>query len=145
MLKKYSSPCVKFTVNVKKDGKQFPIVFDGWNSEQKRRWIVISDPDIQAQMEKLEGFNVFYTLDESWEEETNVIIPDKYIESNVVPAIEKLKVPGGIALKVIYKKDFVEAKRWLTTLGIPLTYMRNKERLIELAKEQGYELILKKQ
>jgi hypothetical protein len=150
MIKIYSSPCLKFTVNVKKDGKSFPVVFDRWNAETRRRWIVISDPDIQRQMESLEDFNVYYTLDEIVEE---VVDPIEEISEEVItpePVIEvdkplDVKKSGELALKKVNKKDFVEAKRWLNTLGIPYTYMKNKETLIALAKEQGYALSLGKQ
>lgn len=62
-IKRYSSPCVKFTINVKVDGKQVPIVFDRFNHDDKRRFIEVDKRSIQEQMEKSKDFNVYFKLD----------------------------------------------------------------------------------
>lgn len=62
-VKRYSSSCVKFTANVKINGKQTQIVFDRYNSEQKRRFIDISDLFIQKQLDNDPGLNTYFKCD----------------------------------------------------------------------------------
>lgn len=133
MIKRYSSSCVKFTINVKKNGTSYPIVFDNWDPNDKRRWIEISDPDIQEQMEKAPDFNVYFWLDGVTEEP----IQEKK-EEKVQPEAEIQ--PTSNKLKPHQSKDLFSAKRWLNQVGVPYNKMKNKETMISLAEEHGYEL-----
>lgn len=131
MIKRYSSPCVRFTVNIKKDGKSFPLTFDCWDPNDKRRYILVSDPVIQKQLESLEDFNVYYRLDGVIEEEKTVIEESKDSE-----------LPKKASLETVVKKDLMEAKRWLNQCGVSYSKMRSKDTVIVLARELGYELSL---
>ena len=134
MVKKYSSSCVKFTINVTKDGKSIPIVFDRWDQEYRRRWILISDPVIQAMMEKSPDFNVYFRLDGVVEEEVPIAEIHK-----IAPKVTETEKPKDLI--TVRKKDLLEAKRWLNSFGIAYSRMKNRETVATIAKEQGYNLV----
>lgn len=130
MIKKYSSPAGRFTINVKKDGKSIPLVFDQYDPDEKRRFIHVSDPDIQEQMEKSKDFNVYFRCD-------GVLSMDNAVIPAMLPLIEPVIEAKS---NPIEKKDLMDAKRWLNSIGVPYNKMKNKDVVVGLAKEQGYDL-----
>jgi hypothetical protein len=129
MVKKYSSPAARFTINVKKDGKSYAIDFDNYDPEEKRRWIEISEPEIQKQMEASADFNVYFKCDgvTKWDSPEAVMAPIPLINPEVKKSDE-----------IIEKKDLMEAKRWLNSIGVPYNKMKNKDVVVSIAKDQGY-------
>lgn len=122
--KKYSSSCVKFTVNIKKDGKQTPIVFDRYDPERKRRYIEISDKDIQEQMEKSPDYKVYFSLDQ-------ITLDESEKELAAVEAtINRLSFSTVKA-----------AKEWLNNdHSIPYHRLMNKEAILKEALKLGFTL-----
>lgn len=135
MKKIYSSPAARYTINVKKDGKPKAIVFDRYDPDSKRRWTVIEDPEIIEQLDNNKNLDVYYTCDKIVEDEKVDIPAEKLMEFVMEPQPDA-PAPGN----VIVKKDIAEGKRWLNSIGVPYNKMKNKETVINLAKEQGYEL-----
>ena len=133
MIKIYSSPAGRFTINIKKNGKPFALSFDNYDSEAKRRWIKVSDPDIIKQLDESKDLNVYFTCDGVIEDENPPVVV-KLEDIQELPVIEP-KVAARIE-----KKDLLEGKRWLNSIGVPYNKMKNKETVINLAYEQGYEL-----
>jgi hypothetical protein len=138
--KRYSSPSVQFTVNVKVDGKQTPLVFNQYSGDYKRRFVIVTDPDIQKQLEKSPDFNVYFHLDytreineepkeESFEEQDNIQEP-----VNDQPNIAALTPKN-------FEKT-IDAKKWLNELGIPYNRIATKDKMFEEAKRLGFELTI---
>ena len=121
MIKRYSSPCVKFAVNVKKDGKSIAVVFDRYNQDDKRRFVLVSDPEIQKQMESKVDFNVYYKLDFSIAEESDSVnkeITQPNLDSSSKELLSK------------HFKTGTEAKLWLNMeLKVPTNKLTNKEKM----------------
>jgi hypothetical protein len=105
-VKRYSSPCVKFTVNVKLAGKQIQVVFDRYNQETKRRYVDISNGEIQQLMEQCPDYNVYFRCEFSIEDPANVP-PDVMIPEQL--KAEEIKDPEKV-------KTFLtnaDAKLWI--------------------------------
>lgn len=128
MVKVYSSPCIKFTVNVKLGGKSVPIVFDTWDANERRRMVSISDPDVQEKMEKCPDFNVYFKLDGIQEVDESVLVP-------ITAAQDHQKTN-----KEMFVKDLMEGKRWLNSLGVPYSKMKTRDTVVGIAKDHGYDL-----
>lgn len=115
MIKRYSSACVKFTINVKVNGKQTPVVFDRYNQDTKRRFIDISDPEIQKQMEKSADFNVYFCMDYSIVDPNDLIVKEF--------------------------SNWKDAKSWLNDeFEIPFKELPNKASVVSKAHKLGFEL-----
>ena len=125
---------MKYTVNIKVDGKPVPIVFTDWDRERKRRFIIISDEKIQKQLEANEAFNTYFHLDAEYPDTENV--PDEvYAEEE-----DEKEVPKGNEKEV---ETLADAKKYLAGLGIKTYPSMNKAKAIESAKEKNIQLIIK--
>lgn len=129
LIKRYASPCLKFTENVKVDGKQFPIVFDRFNNDTKRRYVEISDPAIQAQFEKSASFNVYFFL----ESEVTITETEKVEVNHVeVPAP---KLPANVKRF----KNAKDCKEWLNKeQGIAYREILTTDNMIKKGAEKGF-------
>jgi len=139
-IKRYSSPCVKFTINVKIDGKMTGIVFDRYNHDDKRRYADISDSCIQEQMEKSSDFNVYFRLDFS------ISDPDAEIE-NIIEAPAKIVVAEAKKEEVNPLKEvkifsaIIKAKEWINkNHGVAYSKIVNLERLVSEYSKIGFDL-----
>lgn len=126
MKKRYSSPCMKFTVNIKKDGKQFPVVFPLWDNENRRRFIIIEDEETQNKLEKAAEFGTYFNLDHGYED--------------TAEAEEVISEPTNPQHEV---ESLADAKKYLAELGVKVYPSMNKAKAIEAAKEKQIELIIK--
>lgn len=126
-VKRYSSPCVKFTVNVKTAGKQIPIVFDRYNHETKRRYIDIADPLIQHLMETSPDFTVYFHLDfeDKTGERTDLV-------TEFIPLTDSTKTFNTVK----------EAKLWINeNYNIPYVRISNREQLTYEYNLIGFKLV----
>jgi len=121
MIKRYSSPARKLLFNYKKDGKPKILYFNGYDQERKRCWVIVTDPDIQKQLEEAKDFNVYYELDYATDE-----IP------------QELAPPEKQEFIEVLVGDVMEAKRWLNSKGVTFNKMKNRETVDELAHGMGY-------
>lgn len=112
------------------------IVFDRYDPDSKRRWTVIDDLEVIKQLDNSRDLNVYFTCDKIVEDEITVPA-SKLLEFVAEPLGDEPTVKNQIT-----KKDLMEAKRWLNSIGVPYNKMKNKETVVNLANEQGYELIL---
>lgn len=135
MKKIYSSPAARFTINVKKDGKPLAISFDRYDPDSKRRWIVVEDPEIMEQLDNSKDKDVYFTCDRVVEEEQAETIPPSKLLEFVTEPDPEIEVSNKIV-----KKDLAEGKRWLNSIGVSYSKMKSKAIVINLAREQGYEL-----
>ncbi len=126
---------MKYTVNLKVDGKPVTIVFTDWDRERKRRFIVISDEKIQKQLEANEAFNTYFQLDYEYHDIKNV--------PEVVQAVEEVKVVVVTGIENHEVESLAEAKKYLAGLGIKVYPSMNKAKAIEVAKEKKVQLIIK--
>jgi hypothetical protein len=133
MKKQYSSPCIKFTINLKVDGKSLTVVFPDWDRERKRKFIIVSDEKIQKQLEANEAFNTYFHLDTEYVDIENVPEVEQGAE-NVKPV-----VTDGETLEV---ENLAAAKKYLAGLGIKVYPSMNKAKAIEAAKEKKIQLII---
>jgi len=126
-IKRYSSPCAKFTINVMVDNKQKAIVFDRYDHDQKRRFIDIDDSLIQGQIENSQDFNVYFKLDfEIADEEESE--PKEEIKPDL-PKIPKVFTTMN------------EAKKWLNkNHDAPYNRMVNGAMTIHEYEFYGFEL-----
>lgn len=143
--KRYSSPCARFTVNVKADGKQQAIVFDRYNPDEKRRFVDVADKRIQEQMEKSPDFTVYFRLDYVFNDEPEVvetpIVPIPSIEAKeVVETQKEEQAENLLSSKKLRASTLTEAKKLINDLGVPFHRLTNKERVIKEASQLGYEL-----
>lgn len=131
MKKQYSSPCMKFTINVKKDGKPYAVVFKDYDRKKKRRIIVISDEEIQKQMEASKDFGVYFHLDKDYHDYSETKKADPIIEAptETIPVHEE--------------ETLADAKKYLASVGIKTYPSMNKAKAIEAAKEKNIQLIIK--
>lgn len=90
MKKRYSSPSLKFTVNLKKEGKSFPVVFDQFDRERKRRFVIVADEEIQKQLEGNRDFRVYFTLDADYHDPDYIPEPVKKV---VVEPVKEPETP----------------------------------------------------
>jgi len=125
---------MKFTINVKVDGKPTAIVFTGKDANRNRRTIEISSSNIQEQMEKSPDFGVYFSLD--WEKEIEETTQKEVIvfQDLIEPIIPK---------KAYVAESLADAKKYLTLTGIRTYPSMNKEKAVEAAKESGIELTIK--
>lgn len=126
---------MRFTINVKVDGKPTAIVFAGKDANRNRRTIEISSSNIQEQMEKSPDFGVYFSLD--WEKEIEEATEKEvilYHEHTIEPIIPK---------KAYVAESLADAKKYLTLTGIRTYPSMNKEKAVEAAKESGIELTIK--
>lgn len=125
---------MKFTINVKVDGKSTAIVFTGKDANRNRRTIEISSSNIQEQMEKSPDFGVYFSLD--WEKEIEETTQKEVIvfQDPIEPIIPK---------KAYVAESLADAKKYLTLTGIRTYPSMNKEKAVEAAKESGIELTIK--
>jgi hypothetical protein len=128
MKKRYSSPCIRFTVNIKRNGKQFPITFPLWDNENRRRFIIIEDEEVQKQLESLYDFGRYFVLDPGYTDTDSIQAEAVSAQNNLTHEVETL----------------AEAKKYLAELGIKVYPSMNKGKAIEAAAEQNIELIIKK-
>ena len=122
--KRYSSPCQKFTVNIKKNGKQFPLVFPNWDNDAKRRYIIIEDEEVQKQLESLADFGVYYHLDLGFHEEVT-------------------ETPTEQLMNQVETENLAEAKKYLSGIGIKVYPSMNKAKAAEAAAERNIVLTIK--
>jgi hypothetical protein len=125
--KKYSSPCARFYINVKIDKKQTQLSFDGYDTDLRKRTFETNDYEIQKQLEASPDFGLYFHLQEqSWDG-------------------EKAEVP--VIAEVVQDKEFknsTEARDWLyKVLKVPITEITNKFKMVEKAKELGYNITFK--
>ena len=128
MKKRYSSPCIRFTVNIKRNGKQFPITFPLWDNENRRRFVIIEDEEVQKQLESLKDFGIYFHLDSG------------YLDTETGQE-EVVSEPKNPAHEV---ETLADAKKYLSELGVKVYPSMNKAKAIEAAKEKQIELIIKK-
>ena len=127
MIKRYSSPAQRFTVNVKKNGKPHAVVFDNYSPDQKRRYIDIKDPELQDQMEKSPDFRVYFRLDQ--------VINDE----QVTPQSSEIEAPESFAPVRKEFKSGVEARTWLNTEhGVSNSKLTNNQKIINEAAQLGF-------
>ena len=135
MKKRYSSPCIRFTVNIKKDDKQFPITFPLWDNENRRRFIIIEDEEVQKQLESLKDFGIYFHLDSGYLD-MDAVEPspgekkdDEIIKTDILPAEEY--------------ETLADAKRFLASIGVIVYPSMNKAKAISVAQEKGIQLKIK--
>lgn len=121
MIKRYSSPCAKFTINVKVEGIQKAIVFDRYNADEKRRFIDINDKQVMESMEKSPDFNVYFRLDNTISE------PEDEAEKELL-------------LEDVNFKNNNEAKSFLNLKGVPMHKITNAAKIISEGKLLGYKI-----
>lgn len=131
MNKKYSSSRLKFTINLKIDGKSLALVFDSFDQAERRRYIIVSDPKIQAALEANKDFNAYYSLDLDYHDDSEevAVIEHKPTETQK----ENVKEVESLA----------EAKKFLAGISVKVYPSMNKGKAVEAAKERGIELIIK--
>lgn len=124
MKKTYSSKALRYTVNIKINGKPVAIEFLNYDQEAKRLWFETSDKAIQEQLESNPAFRVYFRLDRSVKEESDNIevIPEKQDNKKIV-------------------KNLVAGKEWLNSIGVSYSKMKSKDVVVALASELGYVLI----
>lgn len=127
MKKRYSSPCMKFAVNIKKDGKQLPIVFPLWENDTRRRYIIVEDEEVQSKMEASPDFGTYFHLDYAFEDTDEALT--EVIQETTNPQHEE--------------ENLAAAKKYLAELGVKVYPSMNKAKAIEAAKEKQIELIIK--
>jgi hypothetical protein len=122
--KRYTSPCARFFIQVKRDGKRVQLSFDGYDTELKKRFFDTSDYEIQKQLEASPDFNVYFHLDSQvWDE--------PIVKEEVVTSIVEFKTAA-------------EAREWLyKNKKVPLMEMSNKAKIVEIAKGLGFEFTFK--
>jgi hypothetical protein len=130
MKKRYSSPCIKFTVNIKKNGKQFPLTFPMWDNERRRRFIDIDNEQVQKQLESLADFGTYFNLDNDYHDP----------EEEIPVQVEEVKEPTVNTHEV---ETLAEAKKYLSELGVKVFPSMNKVKAIVAAGEKGIVLIIK--
>lgn len=125
LTKRYNTPCARFQIQVKKDNTPVQLSFDGYDADQKRRFLDVTDYDIQRQLEASPDFNVYFFL-EAFTWDSPVLQPE------VKP------------VKVVEFKNGTEAREWLyKEKKVPLLELKNKDKMVEIAKGLGYEISFK--
>lgn len=158
--KRYSSPSVRFTINVKKNGKQTPLVFDQYSSDYKRRFIVVTDPEIMEQLEKNPDFKVYFHLDQ----EFDIPDPEEVINANDEESLEEVENTDvnepeeNIAPdedveeveehqkeltddKVKHFSKSLDAKKFLNDLGVAYNKITTKADMISEGAKLGYTIV----
>ena len=140
LVKRYSSSCARFTINVKVNGKQTPLVFNQYSMDYKCRFIEVSDPGIQEQLEKSPDFRVYFHLDYAREVES---VKEESFEKQDIqtPKTEETNVT---ALTPKSFEKTLDAKKWLNEQGVSYSRIATKDKVFEEAKKLGFELIIEK-
>ena len=149
--KRYSSPSVRFTINVKKNGKQTPLVFDQYSSDYKRRFIVVTDPEVMEQLEKSPDFKVYFHLDQ----EFDIPDPEEVINANDEESLEEVEITDvedpineveehqeeTTDDKVKHFSKSLDAKKFLNDLGVAYNKITTKDAMISEGAKLGYTIV----
>ena len=99
-----------------------------YDRDKKRRFIDISDEEIQKKMEASVGFGVYFSIDtDYYDTEAEIQQSEPVTEVKNVKEVETL----------------AEAKKLLTEYGVKTYPAMNKAKAIDAAKTKGIELIIK--
>jgi hypothetical protein len=139
-VKRYSSACSKFAINVKdKKGKPVCLVFDRYNPDAKRRFLDVENIEYQEQIEKSPDFKVYFRLDFIFPE-TDMLTKEMLPNASVCK--EEITIenePQPFCVKLFANVN--EAKKWLNEQGIPFNKIPNKDKVVSEGKAIGYEIV----